>query len=87
MRGESLTAQGVAKLVVDRPDGRDDGEDWDDSYQDLPGDADVSTILEATMKSGVGPRLHQHPYAETFITRRGSATFVRRSPMAAVCPT
>jgi mannose-6-phosphate isomerase-like protein (cupin superfamily) len=23
----------------------------------------------------VGPRLHQHPYAETFLIRRGSATF------------
>lgn len=23
----------------------------------------------------MGPRLHRHPYAETFIIRRGSATF------------
>jgi mannose-6-phosphate isomerase-like protein (cupin superfamily) len=26
-------------------------------------------------KAGVGPRLHKHPYAETFIIRRGWATF------------
>ena len=26
-------------------------------------------------QAGVGPRLHQHPYAETFLIRRGSATF------------
>jgi mannose-6-phosphate isomerase-like protein (cupin superfamily) len=61
--------------VIDRADGRDDGEDWTENYQELPGEANVSIILEATSQSGVGPRLHQHPYAETFIIRRGSATF------------
>ena len=42
------------------------------SYQ---GDASISIILESTTTAGVGPRLHQHPYAETFIIRRGWATF------------
>ena len=62
-------------LVVNRADGRDDGEDWTESYQELPGGAAVSIILQSTAKGGVGPRLHTHPYAETFIIRRGSATF------------
>ena len=62
-------------FVIDRADGRDDGEDWTDDYQEIPGSANISIILESTRKPGVGPRLHQHPYAETFIIRRGWATF------------
>jgi mannose-6-phosphate isomerase-like protein (cupin superfamily) len=61
--------------VIDRPDGRDDGDDWAENYEELPGGANVSIILESTSKAGVGPRLHWHPYAETFIIRRGLATF------------
>ncbi len=61
--------------VIDRPDGRLGGEDWTDDYQQLPGSAGVSLILESTSRAGVGPRLHRHPYAETFVIRRGSATF------------
>ena len=62
-------------FVIDRADGRDDGEDWAEDYEELPAGASVSIILESTSKAGVGPRLHQHPYAETFLIRRGSATF------------
>ena len=62
-------------FVIDRADGRADGEDWTEDYEELPGDASISIILESTTKAGVGPRLHQHPYAETFIIRRGWATF------------
>jgi mannose-6-phosphate isomerase-like protein (cupin superfamily) len=65
----------TAAAVIDRPDGRDDGEDWTENYERLPGDAGISIILESTTQEGVGPRLHQHPYAETFIIRRGSAVF------------
>ncbi len=61
--------------LIDRTDGRDNGEDWAEDYERLPGGANVSVILESTRQSGVGPRLHQHPYAETFLIRRGSATF------------
>jgi len=62
-------------FVLDRPDGRDDGEDWTENYEELPGGANISIILQSTSKAGVGPRLHLHPYAETFLIRRGSATF------------
>jgi mannose-6-phosphate isomerase-like protein (cupin superfamily) len=61
--------------VIDRSDGREDGEDWTEDYERLPGGAGISIILESTSREGVGPRLHRHPYAETFIIRRGSATF------------
>ena len=63
------------QLVLSRSDERDDGEDWTENFQQLPGGAGVSIILESTSQPGVGPRLHKHPYAETFIIRRGSATF------------
>ena len=64
-----------AAVVIDRPDGRTDGEDWTDNYERLGGGAGISIILESTSRAGVGPRLHRHPYAETFIIRRGSAVF------------
>jgi mannose-6-phosphate isomerase-like protein (cupin superfamily) len=35
----------------------------------------VSVIFEKTERPGAGPRLHQHPYAETFIIRTGRALF------------
>jgi mannose-6-phosphate isomerase-like protein (cupin superfamily) len=62
-------------FVIDRVDGRRDAEDWTQDYEDLPGGANVSLILESTSEAGVGPRLHLHPYAETFVIRRGSAMF------------
>ena len=36
-------------------------------YQQLPGGAGISIILESTTEPHRGPRLHKHPYAETFI--------------------
>ncbi|MFF0345227.1 cupin domain-containing protein [Kribbella sp. NPDC004875] len=68
-----IASSGAA--VINRADGRDDGEEWTENYTELPGGAGVSLILESTTQEGVGPRLHKHPYAETFIIRRGSATF------------
>lgn len=65
----------MSTYAIERIDGRIDGEDWTDEYQELPGGAGVSLILESTSRAGVGPRLHQHPYAETFVIRRGSAVF------------
>lgn len=61
--------------LISRSDGRDDGEDWTENHERLPGGAGISLILESTSREGVGPRLHRHPYAETFVIRRGSAVF------------
>ncbi len=49
--------------------------DWAENYIELPGSPGISLILESTTQAGVGPRLHLHPYAETFVIRRGGATF------------
>ncbi|MGN7977928.1 cupin domain-containing protein [Microbacterium sp. 22195] len=35
----------------------------------------VSIIREYAAAAGSGPRLHRHPYAETFIIHQGSALF------------
>jgi len=35
----------------------------------------VSVIFERTERPGAGPRLHQHPYVETFVIRSGRALF------------
>jgi quercetin dioxygenase-like cupin family protein len=70
-----MSMSDVRELVVSRADGREDGEDWTEDFQQLPGHAGISIILESTSQPGAGPRLHKHPYAETFIIRRGSATF------------
>lgn len=65
----------MSEHIINRPSGRDDAEEWTDNYIELPGDPGVSIIMEWATEGGVGPRLHLHPYAETFIIRRGGATF------------
>src|SRR5918998_1084423 len=35
----------------------------------------VSVIFSRTDRDGSGPRLHRHPYAETFVLRSGRALF------------
>ena len=35
----------------------------------------VSVIVEHTARDGAGPRLHRHPYTETFVIRSGRALF------------
>lgn len=37
--------------------------------------ADICVIVNRIEAPGGGPRLHRHPYAETFLTRRGHALF------------
>ena len=53
---------------------RDDGRILDNIEGAAYG-AGVSIIFEDSDTVGTGPRLHQHPYAETFIIRGGRATF------------
>ena len=59
-------------------DGRGGGENWTEDFQRLPGGANVSIILESTSEAGVGPRLHEHPYAETFIVQARLGNLHRR---------
>ena len=52
-----------------------DDVDWHDSIEGADIGSDVSIILEYRHAAGTGPRLHRHPYSETFIIRRGHARF------------
>lgn len=61
--------------VITRRDGRIGGEDWAENTEGKPYGAGVSIILESTDEVGSGPRLHQHPYPETFVIRLGRALF------------
>lgn len=38
--------------------------------------SDVSVIVVEYRAPGMGPKLHTHPYAETFVVLEGRATFV-----------
>lgn len=61
--------------VIDRQDGGTGGEDWAENLQGKPYGAGLSIILESTDEAGSGPRLHRHPYPETFVIRLGRAMF------------
>lgn len=50
------------QLVTENVEGRDVG-------------SGISIIRESTDEIGSGPRLHKHPYAETFVIIRGRARF------------
>src|SRR5215217_1164892 len=69
-------------FAIDRSDGREDGEDWTENYEELPGGANISIILESTTKAGVGPRLHKHPYARQSVCRSHRRTCLRPSRIA-----
>ena len=60
--------------IFTRTGGPDD-EGWNDEIEGESIGSAVSIILEYTGAVGAGPRLHQHPYAETFIIRKGRARF------------
>ena len=37
--------------------------------------SEITLILENESRIGAGPRLHRHPYTETFVIRTGAALF------------
>jgi hypothetical protein len=48
---------------------------FDQNLEGYVSGSEISIIQEYTDKAGSGPRLHRHPYSETFIVRRGEALF------------
>ena len=46
-----------------------------DNFEGYLHDATVSVIFERAHREGGGPRLHRHPYDETFIVYSGAARF------------
>lgn len=61
--------------VIDRQDGGTGGESWAENFEGREHGAGIAVILESTDVEGSGPRLHRHPYPETFIIRSGKALF------------
>ena len=52
-----MSTSDVHELVTSRADGRDDGEDWTEDFQQLPGGAGISIILESSKsRRNLGPR-------------------------------
>lgn len=49
--------------------------DRDETFEGYLLDSPVSIIREYVATPGTGPRLHRHPYAETFVIHRGRALF------------
>lgn len=45
------------------------------NFEGLTHGSAVSLIFEHTARDGAGPRLHRHPYSETFVIRAGRALF------------
>jgi mannose-6-phosphate isomerase-like protein (cupin superfamily) len=70
MRQGDIMAQ-----VIERNEWADHPDRWQGELQCGPYGANVSIIFNILRKPGGGPRLHQHPYAETFIIRSGIGLF------------
>ena len=62
-------------LTYQRADGATDDEDWNDQVEGATVGSQVSLIFVYSSRDGAGPRLHQHPYTETFVVRHGRALF------------
>lgn len=61
--------------IYQRTDDRTDDLEWNDEIEGVALGSEVSVILVHTSRPGAGPRLHRHPYSETFVVRRGRAMF------------
>ncbi|QCI67393.1 cupin domain-containing protein [Phreatobacter stygius] len=48
---------------------------WHGEWQGAAAGAGVSVIFVSQTEIGAGPKLHRHPYPETFIVRTGRALF------------
>lgn len=62
-------------LMHRRADAAADDVDWNESIEGEAIGSEVSVILVSSSRDGAGPRLHRHPYTETFVVRRGRAVF------------
>lgn len=52
----------------------DPGKPWTGEFQGAEAGSGVSIIFNS-LRGGAGPRLHRHPYPETFLVRRGTVIF------------
>ena len=61
--------------VIDRDVWAEHPEFWHGEVTGKPYGTNVSIIFNFQQRIGGGPRLHRHPYTETFIIRKGHARF------------
>lgn len=61
--------------VIDRTDWAETSGEWSGELQGGAFGAGISLIFNVIAEAGGGPRLHRHPYPETFIIRSGEAVF------------
>ncbi len=61
--------------VIDRDVWAEDPENWHGEVTGKPYGTNISIIFNCQQRIGGGPRLHKHPYPETFIIRKGHARF------------
>ena len=61
--------------VIERRDWSDDPARWHGEWEGGAHGANICVIFNRQEKPGGGPRLHQHPYPETFIIREGTGLF------------
>ncbi|MCT7374792.1 cupin domain-containing protein [Chelativorans salis] len=61
--------------VIKRESWADRPEGWHGEWEGGSFQAGISVIFFSSEEIGAGPRLHTHPYPETFIVRRGHARF------------
>ena len=61
--------------VIDRAGWANDPALWKGEWQGGASGAGISVIFNHQAEPGGGPRLHRHPYPETFIVRAGTAIF------------
>lgn len=62
--------------IINREDWADEPERWRGELQGAAHGANISVIFSLLPGPGGGPRLHRHPYPETFIIRSGEALFI-----------
>jgi mannose-6-phosphate isomerase-like protein (cupin superfamily) len=62
--------------VIDRDEWATTPEGWKGELQGGAYGADICVIFNFLEAPGGGPRLHQHPYPETFIIRTGTGLFI-----------
>jgi mannose-6-phosphate isomerase-like protein (cupin superfamily) len=61
--------------VIERAEWSDNPVEWKGEVQGSTHGSDISLIFNYQQELGGGPRLHRHPYPETFIIRSGAAIF------------
>jgi len=65
----------MAGRVVEKAEWADASEHWQGEFVGGPYGTGICVIFVRTDKIGDGPRLHKHPYPETFIVRNGRVRF------------